>query len=182
MTIPTESTGERSPEQLTQTLDDNARKFTVDAIDATLYNTPESTSYLMSTDWLVIGESEETKVVHKKFSSDKPEILLIKKVMKDGKRTSDKKKLQEEEYSELVTKSKVHSEKIRTEFTYPQHGIDFSMKFDQFTNSTLCVLEVDAPTEEERASFDYQSFPAKLSEVTGNLQYYGFRVASLNIQ
>jgi hypothetical protein len=180
MTVPTSSAQEIGPERPKEVLDDNARKFTLAEIDETLLNNSDSNSYLMITDWLETNESEETKVVYKRYDNGEVLILLITKVTKDGGRTSEKTKITEKEYSELVIKSKVHSEKVRTEFTYPQHGIDFSIKFDQFTDNALRILEVDASSDKERAAFDYHTFPAKLSEVTGNLQYYGFRVAGLS--
>lgn len=180
MTVPAGSAQELGPERPKEILDDNARKFTLTEIDEAALDTPDSNSYLMITDWLETNESEETKVVHKRFNNGEVLILLITKVTKDGDRTSEKTKITEHEYSELVIKSKVHSEKVRTEFTYPQHGIEFFIKFDHFTDNALRILEVDASSDDERAAFDYRTFPAKLSEVTGNLRYYGFRVASLN--
>ena len=178
MPVPTNPTDKLSPELLKEILDDNARKFTVAEIEDTLFDTHESNPYLMITDWLETDESEETKVVYKRFNDAQVQMLLIKKVTRDGNRTSEKTKITEQEYTELVSKSKVHSEKIRTEFTYPQDGVDFSMKFDQFIDSELRILEVDASSDENRAAFDKVAFPARLSEVTGNLQYYGFRVAA----
>ncbi len=180
MIVPTGSAQELGPERPKEILDDNARKFTLAEIDANLFDTPDSNSYLMITDWLETNESEETKVVYKRFDNGEALILLITKVTKDGDRTSEKTKITDQKYSELVIKSKIHSEKVRTEFTYHQHGIDFSMKFDQFTDNALHILEVDASSDEERAVFDYRAFPSRLSEVTGNLQYYGFRVAGLS--
>lgn len=41
------------------------------------------------------------------------------------------------------------------------------------------MLEVDAYTEEQRASFNPGNFPYSLSEVTGDINYYGYRVGGM---
>jgi len=41
------------------------------------------------------------------------------------------------------------------------------------------MLEVDASDERERNSFSPDDFPADLEEVTGDIRYYGYRVAEI---
>jgi hypothetical protein len=167
-----------SPEKR-ETLDDNARKLTVDVIDHAFLEENGASSYTLIVDWLETGEDNERKVAYKKFDNGDIQILLISKVTKDGNRTSEKEKITEEEYKELVTSSVLHLEKKRYEFIYTQNNIPFSVKYDEFAESDLCMLEVDASSEEERNSFSPGDFPSKLTEVTGDMQYYGYRVAHI---
>ena len=80
-----------------ETLDDNARKFTVDTIDATYLEDNKATSFELTVDWLEIGEDHEKKVAHKKFDNGDVQILLISKVTKDGSRTSEKEAITEKQ-------------------------------------------------------------------------------------
>lgn len=162
-----------------ETLDDNARKFTVDTIDATYLEDNKATSFELTVDWLEIGEDDEKKVAHKKFDNGDVQILLISKVTKDGSRTSEKEAITEKAYRELLTSSVLHLKKTRYEFTYTQGGIPFAIKYDEFGEGSLRVLEVDASSEEERSSFNPNEFPVPLVEVTGDMQYYGYRIASI---
>lgn len=174
---PTQPTPEQ--EKSKEVLDDNARKFVAEVIDATFLEENGVTSYTMITDWLATGEDNETKVVYKKFDSGDVQILLISKVTKDGSRTSEKEKISEEKYKELLDSSIVHSEKRRHEFNYTQNDTVFSVKYDELVGSKLRMLEVDALSEEERDSFNPSDFPGKLSEVTGDMRYYGYRIAEI---
>lgn len=162
-----------------ETLDDNARKFTVDTIDATFLEDNKATSFVLTVDWLETGEDDEKKVAHKKFDNGDVQILLISKVTKDGSRTSEKGAITEEAYEELLASSVLHLKKKRYEFTYTQGGTPFGVKYDEFGEGSLRVLEVDAPSEEERSSFNPSEFPFALDEVTGDMQYYGYRIASI---
>lgn len=129
------------------------------------------------TDWQETGEDDEKKIAYKRFGNDDTQILLISKVTKDGSRTSEKQQITEKEYEELAATSVLHLEKKRHEFTYTQNAIPFSIKYDEFANGEFCMLEVDAPTEEERNAFNPSDFLNKLTEVTGDMRYYGYRVA-----
>jgi hypothetical protein len=51
------------------------------------------------------------------------------------------------------------------------------MKYDEFADDELRLLEVDAASEEERGAFSPSDFPSKLDEITGDMQYYGYRIA-----
>ena len=73
----------------------------------------------------------------------------------------------------------LHLEKKRYEFEYAQNGITFSVKYDEFATGKFCMLEVDAPSDEERSSFSSGDFPSTLAEVTGDMKYYGYRVAEI---
>jgi hypothetical protein len=162
-----------------EVLDDNARKFIVETIDPTLLVETRASSYTLTTDWLETGEDNEKKLAHKKFDNGDIQILLIAKVTKDGNRTSEKTKITEDEYKRLLESSVLHLEKKRHEFTYAQNGVSFSMKYDEFADSELRILEVDAASDEMRDSFIPEDFPAELIEVTGDTQYYGYRVADV---
>lgn len=167
-----------SPEKK-EVLDDNARKFIVDTIDHTFLEEHRATSYALIVDWLETGEDNEKKVAYKKFDNGDIQILLISKVIKDGNRTSTKEKITEEEYEEFVTASVLHLEKKRYEFEYTQNGIPFSVKYDDFAEGDFCLLEVDASSDEARSSFSPDGFPGKLVEVTGDMKYYGYRIAEI---
>lgn len=160
-----------------QILDDNARKFTCCLLDSSSLASDEVTSFLLVTDWLETGEDNEKKLAYKKFKNGDVQLLLIAKVTKDGSRTTEKRKITGEEYNELLTSSVLRIEKVRQEFAYEQNGVNFSVKYDDFGEDKLKIVEVDAPTDHARDSFDPQTFPADLTEVTGDMSYYGYRVA-----
>lgn len=167
------------PEQDKVVLDDNARKFIVEPIDPRFLETNNATSYLLVTDWLETGEDNEKKLAHKEFENGDVQILLISKVTVDGNRTSEKEKITEEQYKELLTGAIRHVEKRRHEFKYLQASVEFDIKYDEFTDSSLRVLEVDAPTDAERESFTLNGQFVGAREVTRDLRYYGYRVADM---
>ena len=72
----------------------------------------------------------------------------------------------------------LHLEKTRYEFSHDQGGVSFNLKYDEFEGGKLNILEVDAATDEERDNFNLQEFPYSLNEVTGDVKYYGYRVAA----
>lgn len=169
---------ERSREK-SELVDDNARKFAVEELDESLLQGTGAVSFVLTTDWLETNRDSETKLAHKVFDSGEIQILRIKKVMNGSKRESEKHSISDEEYRELLTSSILRVQKERHEFNYIQSGIKFSMKYDIFSESSLRILEVDAPNDEERDAFDPVAFPGKMMEVTGDLGYYGYRVAGL---
>lgn len=162
-----------------EVLDDNARKFVVEPINESFLREHKASSFKLIIDWLETNEDTETKVAYKDFGDGNIQILLIAKTTVDDNRTSEKKQITEEEYEQLKSSPIRHLEKIRYEFTYTQSDIPFSMKYDKFVGSNLRVLEVDASNEEERGAFDPNDFPIELEEVTGDTQYYGYRVAEV---
>lgn len=169
---------ETTPEKA-MLLDDNARKFIVDAIDPEFLEMNNASSFTLSVDWLETGEDNEKKLAYKQFDNGNVQILLISKITTDGKRTSDKKAITEEEYKELRNQSTLHLEKTRHEFELIQNDTSFSLKYDVFADGDLYLLEVDAEDEETRDSFDPNDFSTTLTEVTGDIKYYGYRVAAL---
>lgn len=160
-------------------LEDNARKFTAEALDSEFLRAHNASSFTLTVDWLETGEDTEVKVAHKKFDNGDVQILLIAKTTKDGNRVSEKEKIDEERYQQLKASSILHLEKKRHEFEYQQNGIPFSVKYDEFADGKLSILEVDAPSEEQRESFNPEEFPTALEEVTGDIRYYGYRVAEV---
>mgnify|MGYP003582211270 CR=1 FL=1 len=167
---------EREPSK--EVLDDNARKFIVESLDdAVLEN--ETTQYLLVTDWLEMGSDDEKKLAYKKFANGEVQILLISKVMGEQGRVSQKEKIGEGEYAQLPEGAIRHVEKVRHELSYVQDNVSFELKYDVFENSELRVLEVDADTDDDRAAFNPDDFSGELSEVTGDLRYYGYRIGDV---
>lgn len=161
-------------------LDDNALKFTLNDIGPGFLQENMARSFLLTTDWLEMGENNEKKLAHKKYENGNVEILLIQKFTENGRRTvPPKEKLTVEQYRELLPMSKRRVEKIRSEFNYTQSGTTFSMKYDEFLNSKLRILEVDAQNEALKNQFNPSEFPFNLTNVTGKIQYYGYRIAEL---
>lgn len=160
-------------------LDDNARKFTLDTLDDAYLNEHKASSFVLTVDWLETEEATEKKVAYKQFSTGDVQILLIAKATEDGNRTTTKERISVEEYTALVAASVLHLEKKRYEFEHTQNGTVFSMKYDEFSGSNLRILEVDAVDEATRNAFDPQNFPSSLHEVTGDVKYYGYRVATV---
>lgn len=163
----------------TITINDNARKFISGTLGASFLREHSARSFTLTVDWLETGEDDETKLAYKVFEDGSTERLLISKVTKDGDRTTEKTKLSEDEYTKLLSESILHLEKKRYELQYSQHGVSFSLNYDEFSQNEFRMLEVDAPTEVLRNSFDPNTFPSQLNEVTGNLSYYGHRLATL---
>lgn len=175
-----------SPEKDKMT-DDNARKFVVGDIDTDFLLSREELAYFLTTDWLKMDDDYEVKVVCKKYEHGDVERLLIEKIRNEDGRTAvpPKKKLSEDEYESLRKRSICHVDKIRHEFKYQQgeqgssDKIELAVKYDEFVNSTLRILEVDADSDAERDLFDKDAFPYALKEVTGKMEYYGYRVADI---
>lgn len=167
-----------SPEKK-EKLEDNARKFITKALSQEFLDASGTSAFTLTIDWLETGEDNEVKVAHKKFDNGDVQILLIAKTTKDGNRVSEKEKIDEGRYKELKASSIQHLEKKRYEFKYEQNGIPFSVKYDEFVDGRLNMLEVDAASEEQRQSFSPDDFPANLEEVTGDTRYYGYRVAEV---
>ena len=174
-----ESENVPSPEQQKEVLDDNARKFVLDSLAPTFIEEGNEVVFLMTTDWLETGQDTEKKLAYKKFRNGDVQILLIAKVTKDGHRTSEKTKINEAQYNDLLKQSICRVQKIRHEFQHTQNGVVFDVKYDEFIDSPLRVLEVDAGSEKEREAFNPTDFQAGVSEVTGQSEYYGYRVASI---
>lgn len=169
-----------SPEKK-ETLDDNALKFTLDGIGPEFLLDNGAKSFLLTTDWLEMGERSEKKLAHKEFENGDVQILLIQKFTdENGNRTvPPKESLSPEEYSQLLERSVRRVKKIRYEFDYSQGNTKFSTKYDEFVGGRLRVLEVDAENEAARESFEPAKFPYQLTNVTGKIEYYGYRVAEL---
>jgi hypothetical protein len=166
-----------SPEKK-EVIDDNARKFTLESLPPKVLSDNNASSFLLTTDWMITDEDSEKKVVCKQFDNGDIQRILISKVTNNGHRVSEKEKLSPEQYGEYLQSSILHVKKMRHEFNYEQDGVSFSLKYDEFTDNDLRVLEVDGSSEEARNSFDAASFPCKLVEVTGSIDYYGYRIAS----
>lgn len=157
-------------------LDDNARKFVTEPLDPEFLRANGASAHTMITDWLVMQEDLEIKVVRKKFDNGDVQILLISKTIKDDSRVKEKEEITEKRYQEFLSSSFRHVEKKRHGFTCTQNGISFIVNYDEFTGGKLFMLDIDAATEEEKDSFNPSDFPGKLVEVTGDKQYYGYRV------
>ena len=166
-------------EQKAQPLDDNARKFIIRPLDNEFLDAQRGTNYMLVTDWLETNEEDETKVVQKQYTDGTEQLLLIKKVTTDGVRTSQKTQLTPEEYADYLNMPQVHVEKRRHEFTTMQNDIKFAIKYDEFVDSALRVIEVEGATNDEQALFNPTEFPGQPIEVTGDSRYYGYRVTDM---
>ena len=164
-----------------ESIEDNARKFTLDEIDAEFLTEHGAVSHQLVVDWLVTEEINEKKIVRKELENREVQYLLIEKKTLGGNRTTDKRKISEDEYKKLLESATVHLEKKRYEFSFTQDDASFSIKYDEFPPNNFCLLEVDAKSEADRNRFDYASFPYKLSEVTGDPQYQGYRAAQFGV-
>ncbi len=161
---------------------DDARKFIVTDIDPQLLEGDHVVSFRLIVDWLETGEDDEEKVVFKEFPDGKIQRFSVAKVTENGKRTTVKNEISEEEYNKKKSKAlakNVGIEKIRYEFTLKQDGIVFDIKYDELSDpNRLRMLEVDAGDDEERAAFEPSAFQAsKLVEVTSDRTYEGYRIA-----
>lgn len=173
-----EYTPKTSPERI-QILDDNARKFILSSIDHKFLETHDTSSFIMTTDWLSTDEDSETKLAHKAYTDGEVKILRIAKHTKGGKRTSRKEVLTAAQYVEQLSNSILRLQKTRHEFNYDQDGVTYDVKLDEFMDSGLVMIEVDAPTDAQRELFQPDNFPVSLHEVTGDLDYYGYRVSGV---
>lgn len=64
--------------------------------------------------------------------------------------------------------------------TTQENLFEYELKFDVFANSEVRILEVGASSAEARDAFCAADFTAaKLTEVTGDLRYYGFRMTDM---
>lgn len=164
-----------------ETLEDNALKFTLEGISSDFLQENGAKSFLLTTDWLEMGENSEKKLAYKKFENGDVQILLIQKFTdENGNRTvPPKESLSLEQYSQLLKQSICRVEKMRHEFDYLQDNTKFSMKYDEYVDSKLRILEVDAQDEYLRELFEPDEFSYELTNVTGQIEYYGYRVAQL---
>jgi hypothetical protein len=134
---------------------------------------------LLIVDWMVTEDDSEKKLVYKKFDNGEIQFILVEKVINGSNRVTNKKKLTELEYKDLLSSTKVHLEKRRFEFNYIQSNISFALKYDEFKGGKLIMLEVDGANEVERTAFNAKDFPYKLAEVMGDMRYYGYRVVQM---
>lgn len=167
-----------NPEKKNAAVDD-ARKFTLEGIDRAFLDAHSATSCMMTIDWLQTGDKDE-KVVRKEFDDGTMQILHIEKVMKDGERISAKHPITPEEYETYKKNAVLPTlRKKRFEFSFAQEGSGFALKYDEFEDSDLRLLEVDASSKESRNSFMAQNFPYKLVEVSDNSDFSGPRIVNV---
>lgn len=160
---------------------DDARKFIVTDIDPQLLDGEDVVKFDLTIDWLETGEDDEAKIVLKEFPDGTVERILVAKVTENGKRTTNKEEMTLDEYEEEKARASsvgIGIEKTRYEFRVERDGIVFDVKYDEFPNSDLRLIEVDADNEEGRKHFDPAIFlVSNLKEVTGDRGYEGYRVA-----
>ncbi len=162
-----------------EVVEDNARKFVLETISPEFLAESKAIGYVLITDWIATAEDTEEKLVYKKLDSGEVQYFSIAKITRDGSRTTDKKKISEEEYKSRLPSSILRLEKKRYDFSLIQDGISFACKYDEFPQGKLRMLEVDAANEPERKQFNPDVFPFKLQEVSGDMRYYGYRVAGV---
>jgi len=158
--------------------EDNARKFITNNFDTDFLQQHNAILSSLEIDWIAADEYRESKVVYRKYSDGKRRYLLITKLTAGKNRTASKTEIDENRYHELVASSCLRLLKDRYEFHFVQDNIFFVSTFDVFDTGKLFILEVDGVNgnEEERLAFDPRRFPYDLLEVTGNIEYYGFRL------
>lgn len=162
------------------TTDDNARKFIAAPLDNDFLLDHGAVSFDLVVDWIETNEDREQKLAHKTYTDSTLEIRHITKSIDEaGNRSSTKSLIGFDAYKELLNAASVHLEKKRYEFSYVQAGLVFKCNYDEFADSDLRILEVDAQDEQTRESFDPSQFPVPLNEVTGDLRYYGYRIIQL---
>lgn len=160
-------------------VEDDARKFTLEGLSADFLRREVPFAFDLAVDWIDMGTDSETKVARKSFGDGTVETLRISKAIKDGKRVAVKKPIAQDAYEQALENSVCHIKKRRYEFKYVQNHVIYSLKYDEFEDSDLRLLEVDAPSEEERANFDLGAFPVALTEVSDDDRYSGYRIASM---
>lgn len=176
----THETSSIEQEQSRELLGDNDRKFITAPMSDAFLREHRAEVYAMKTDWLEIRPGYEKKLAYKQFPDGRTKILEIEKFTKeDGDRGSAKQPIEESDYQARVKDSIKTSQKTRAEFAYAQGGREFMMKYDEFDDSDLCILEVDAADEATRDLFDPALFVSELEEVTGDIRYYGYRVVDM---
>ena len=160
-----------------EVLDDNARKFITEPVSSSFFEDMQPNTFTLIVDWLQADPVSEIKLAYKTFADETTEILLISKITQDdGTRKTVKKPIDADKYRNLLTGSKLRLEKTRRELSYTQAKVTFDVKYDIFADEKLYMLEVDAATNSDRDAFEPENFPFGLREVTGNLNYYGYRV------
>ena len=158
---------------------DDARKFIVHNLDSTILDGNDIVRCNFPTDWIETDENTEKKIVRKVYDDGTIQMLLIAKTTESGKRSSEKRPLIQNEYDSLLKLSQLRVDKNRYSFNYTQGNVVFKVNYDEFVGSELRILEVDTETEELRAMFEPDKFPAQLEEVAaGDRSYEGYRVAS----
>lgn len=168
-----------NPEQK-EVVDDNARKFLIE---------PLSPEFLRGASLVTLTThflDDQKKIVHKvypkseKHPKGKIEIWSIRKVIdEDGNRTAERQQMPEKDYNyeELRRDSLFTYKKDRFQFNYPaKNGVRFSCSYDEFEDGKLCMLEVNAPSKEARNSFNPETFPIPLTEVSGVPGYTGSEI------
>jgi len=160
-------------------IDDNARKFIIQPLGEEFLENCAAKTYTLTVDWLVTDENNETKLAYKVFEDGSVQILNITKSTKNSKRATQKEAISKVDYERKLASTILHLKKERSEFIYVQNGTSFAMNYDIFEDGALYMLEVDADTDEQRIAFDPNAFSEVVSEVTGDLRYYGYRVTSV---
>lgn len=173
--IPTDKSDKR------EALDDNARKFIADPIEARMLEELGAKSFNLDVYWLETGEDSERKVVHKQFDDGEVMRLEVTKVRdkETGERVSKKVPIEEPDFVIAKTAAALSLKKRRHEFSFIQDGEEFLTKYDEFEGSDLHMIEIDGSNGVDRMSFDPDRFFVDLTEVTPDRRYEGYRLALL---
>ena len=169
-----------NPEVKSDASDDNARKFVVaGSLSPEYLRDMKATGFRLTVDWLEMSDDRETKLVYKEYDDGEVQLLRITKEANEEGRRARKTPVAMDHYLEAVADSQRRVLKRRHEFKHVQHKMIFNMKYDEFEGSDLRLIEVDAPTDEERRSFDHTDFVVGLEEVSDDPHYTGYRVAEV---
>lgn len=174
--------------------EDNALKFIVLQVPEERLVDLGAQTFEVSVQWTEVTDDSETKLVRKgrPFEPWDDKFLRITKSrpVDGGSRSAVRETLGFDEFRalRLAAEGLPYMTKRRSEFTYVQNDIEFTMKYDEFNVGTklgtvdaprlFCMLEVDAASDKERERFDPEAFDlaAIYADVTGKEEYTGVRI------
>ena len=160
-------------------VDDNARKFTLEPLSTGFLDDVRATSFNLTIDWLEMAEETEVKLSRKAYDDGNTQLYRIEKRTVDGNRTSTKVPISQDKYDRLLANSVLRIEKRRHEFKYVQGHVLFDMKYDEFKDSPLRILEVEEIEGEKGEHFQPAEFMLPLTEVSDDPQYTGYHIADM---
>ena len=158
---------------------DNDRKFILESLNPEDVADGAVTAYDMEVYFIEIEPGRETKIVRKIYADGSVKTLKITKVTVNDERTTDKVEIDDEEPESLAQRAVKHFEKRRHEFTYTQGGNTFNLKYDDYADVPLYMLEVGADDQMQIPTFVAQDFPATLTEVSDDKRYSGHRITEV---
>ena len=175
-----------TPETEAKPVSDNARKFIVDPIEPELIPVNNSFVHNMVIHWMSTEPRFEVKVVKKINARDDMDgaiLRIMKTTHEDGRRETTREPIPYGEFLEVCERfpDTPHLEKRRTEFFVVQNDKPYLIKYDEFSDSDLRMIEVEIDprakmTEDDLNGFDPAEFFDVRDEVTADPSYKGYRI------